>query len=59
MTSLTIDRAPGGGWIVIEVATGDVLLGPFRTAEEATLALEELSRARRALSKLSEAQSAA
>ena len=59
MTQLTIDRAPGGGWIVLELATGDVLLGPFRTAEEAQLALEELSRARRALSKLSEALSAA
>ena len=59
MTSLTIDRAPGGGWIVVELATGDVLLGPFRTAEEAQLALEELRLARKALSKLNEALSAA
>ena len=26
---LTIDRAPGGGWMVVEVATGDAVAGPF------------------------------
>jgi hypothetical protein len=49
MNALTIDRARGGGWNVVERATGEPIAGPFRTEEEARDALQELRRVRRAV----------
>lgn len=39
---LTIDRAPGGGWVVVEVATGVTVAGPFRSRVEAEMVWAEL-----------------
>jgi len=39
---LTIDRAPGGFWNVVEVATGEVVAGPFRSRLEAEMVCSNL-----------------
>jgi hypothetical protein len=55
MNALTIDRARGGGWNVVERATGEPVAGPFRNEEEARDALLELRRVRRAVVAMSAA----